>query len=68
MIYNINVAVEKTECRGIAQLVEQWSPKPRAVSSSLTAPVKRCPFKVIFFFEQNELFLYKKDVSEKTSF
>ena len=24
--------------RGIAQLVEQWSPKPRAVSSNLTAP------------------------------
>ena len=28
------------EYRGIAQLVEQWSPKPRAVSSSLTAPAK----------------------------
>ena len=26
--------------RGIAQLVEQWSPKPRAVSSILTAPAK----------------------------
>ena len=24
--------------RGIAQLVEQWSPKPRAVGSSPTAP------------------------------
>ena len=28
------------EHRGIAQLVEQWSPKPRAVSSNLTAPAK----------------------------
>ena len=27
-------------CRGIAQLVEQRSPKPRAVSSSLTTPAK----------------------------
>ena len=27
--------------RGIAQLVEQWSPKPRAVSSILTAPAKK---------------------------
>ena len=26
--------------RGIAQLVEQRSPKPRAVSSSLTTPAK----------------------------
>ena len=26
-------------CRGIAQLVEQWSPKPRAVGSNPTAPV-----------------------------
>ena len=25
-------------CRGIAQLVEQWSPKPRAVGSNPTAP------------------------------
>ena len=25
---------------GIAQVVEQWSPKPRAVSSNLTAPAK----------------------------
>ena len=29
------------EHRGIAQLVEQWSPKPRAVSSNLTAPAKK---------------------------
>ena len=27
-------------CRGIAQLVEQWSPKPRAVGSIPTAPAK----------------------------
>ena len=26
--------------RGIAQLVEQWSPKPRAVGSNPTAPAK----------------------------
>ena len=25
-------------CRGIAQLVEQWSPKPRAEGSSPSAP------------------------------
>ena len=46
--YNINVA--NLIHRGIAQLVEQWSPKPRAVGSSPTAPVKaktvpiRCGF------------------------
>ncbi len=27
--------------RGIAQLVEQWSPKPRAVGSNPTAPAKK---------------------------
>jgi hypothetical protein len=27
--------------RGIAQLVEQWSPKPRAVGSSPTAPANK---------------------------
>ena len=27
--------------RGIAQLVEQWSPKPRAVGSNPTAPAKQ---------------------------
>ena len=27
-------------CRGIAQLVEHRSPKPRVVSSNLTAPAK----------------------------
>ena len=26
------------QCRGIAQLVEQWSPKPRAEGSSPSAP------------------------------
>ncbi len=31
----------KVMFRGIAQLVEQRSPKPRAVSSSLTTPVKQ---------------------------
>ena len=37
-------------CRGIAQLVEQWSPKPRAEGSSPSAPARketdaeRCPF------------------------
>ena len=29
--------------RGIAQLVEQWSPKPRAVGSNPTAPAKKSP-------------------------
>ena len=28
------------QCRGIAQLVEQWSPKPRAEGSSPSAPAK----------------------------
>ena len=27
-------------CRGIAQLVEHWSPKPSVVGSSPTAPAK----------------------------
>lgn len=27
-------------CRGIAQLVEQWSPKPRAEGSNPSAPAK----------------------------
>ena len=35
--YNSYVACQY---RGIAQLVEQRSPKPRAVSSSLTTPAK----------------------------
>ena len=39
LIYNINVA--NLIHRGIAQLVEQWSPKPRAVGSSPTAPVNQ---------------------------
>ena len=39
MLYNINVA--NLIYRGIAQLVEQRSPKPRAVSSSLTTPAKK---------------------------
>ena len=30
----------KVFCRGIAQLVEHRSPKPRVVSSNLTAPAK----------------------------
>ena len=40
--------------RGIAQLVEQWSPKPRAVSSSLTAPAKNMdtPFGVSLFLSK----------------
>ena len=32
--------LEFTEFRGIAQLVEQWSPKPRAEGSSPSAPAK----------------------------
>ena len=39
LLYNINVA--NLIHRGIAQLVEQRSPKPRAVSSSLTTPAKK---------------------------
>ena len=40
--------------RGIAQLVEQWSPKPRVLSSSLSAPAMKkqtfvCRTKVCFF-------------------
>ena len=34
--------------RGIAQLVEQRSPKPRAVSSSLTTPAKTKTCKVAY--------------------
>ena len=30
-------------CRGIAQLVEHRSPKPRVVSSNLTAPANKKP-------------------------
>ena len=32
--------LDSQSCRGIAQLVEQWSPKPRAVGSNPTAPAK----------------------------
>ena len=39
MRYNINVA--NLIYRGIAQLVEQWSPKPRAVGSNPTAPARK---------------------------
>ena len=35
-----DILLELSINRGIAQLVEQRSPKPRAVSSSLTTPAK----------------------------
>lgn len=44
MCYNM------TRHRGIAQLVEQWSPKPRVLSSSLSAPASlKTPFFTEFF-------------------
>ena len=51
LMYNINVA---NKHRGIAQLVEQRSPKPRAVSSSLTTPAiqsgSNTAFEPLFIF------------------
>ena len=41
-MYNIDVA---NQYRGIAQLVEQWSPKPRAEGSSPSAPAIAKPLK-----------------------
>ena len=35
--------IENTKFRGIAQLVEQWSPKPRAEGSSPSAPATYGP-------------------------
>ena len=40
-------------CRGVAQLVEHWSPKPGVASSSLAAPAKY------------SIFSYKKKSLEK---
>ena len=40
MAYVIIVSVEITVYRGIAQLVEQRSPKPRVEGSSPSAPAK----------------------------
>ena len=46
-------------CRGIAQLVEQRSPKPRAVSSRLTTPATSaqrvlCAFCFAFFAQMSD--------------
>ena len=43
--------IETVICRGIAQLVEHRSPKPRVVSSNLTAPAnkKAVLFRAVFF-------------------
>ena len=43
-LYNIRVH------RGIAQLVEYWSPKPRVVGSSPSAPAKKSKSKDLDFF------------------
>ena len=40
MCYNIEVRLKGHRYRGIAQLVEYWSPKPRVVGSSPSAPAK----------------------------
>ena len=38
-------------CRGIAQLVEYWSPKPWVVGSSPSAPAKKFDkFRLVEFF------------------
>ena len=52
--------------RGIAQPVEQWSPKPRVVSSILTAPAIENSARIIFVFavlaQLAEHFLGKEEV------
>lgn len=41
-------------CRGIAQLVEHRSPKPRVVSSNLTAPANKKPsVRAVFFISSS---------------
>ena len=42
--------------RGIAQLVEQWSPKPRVLGSSPSAPA-RITTNVVIFFIRRKIFL-----------
>ena len=41
MFWNGRCVCFKILYRGIAQLVEQWSPKPRAEGSSPSAPAKK---------------------------
>ena len=54
MLKYIPLSVCDNLYRGIAQLVEQWSPKPRVQSSSLCAPArwKSCKLSVYrtFYF------------------
>ena len=45
--------------RGIAQLVEQRSPKPRAVGSNPTAPANK---KVSFVYQTEETFLMMRSL------
>ena len=40
-MWNIMYNIKGNWFRGIAQLVEQWSPKPRAVGSNPTAPARK---------------------------
>ena len=43
-----------TKDRGIAQLVEHWSPKPGVVSSNLTAPASTVKLKRRITYEGQE--------------
>ena len=54
--------------RGIAQLVEQRSPKPRAVSSSLTTPAiqsgSNTAFEPLIIFLALKIFVFQNQILE----
>lgn len=51
-------------CRGIAQLVEHRSPKPRVVSSNLTAPASKKPsVRAVFYWLLGKLMRTHGEVS-----
>ena len=52
-VCNFVVYTAESFCRGIAQLVEHRSPKPRVVSSNLTAPANKKATRQSGFFIGN---------------
>ena len=56
MFWNGRCVCFKILYRGIAQLVEQWSPKPRAEGSSPSAPAKVKSPKTVAFMRFSGIF------------
>ena len=64
MCYNLSAD------RGVAQLVEHWSPKPGVASSSLAAPAKKEPFGSFFVGSstiQQSLILFQDDIVDNVA-